>query len=433
MRKLKSLLFVVAMAFVLVSCQDDAVPEEPAIDQDVTEIEQDSTQIGQNYNEPEMKYSTHAAKSIILSDRQKSINAGVQSFSWDLFSEISEQYWAEENLVFSPFSLQVELAMLLNAADDKTLQETLAATHLSEYSVAELNQFFSDFAVGIAEADDGTRFCSSNSLWYDLRYSVVPQFSQTLNDYYACEFFPVVYGAETTDKINRWAEDRTYGRIKRVIEYTVHDIDFIHLMNAVYFRSPWSDCMDDKGNKNFTSINGAVSSVEMMQGRCYSYLSNSLYTATMVPFSNGAFGMFFILPNDGVTFGEISDHINAAKINFANIPSSSKVIVTLPKFNTESDIQLSAVLDNLGCGNILNTGAGILSDFHSQKFGLKQIANISIDVDGAEAAAVTSVMCGSTGEPEPEPKYITFDRPFIYGIIECSTGMPLFLGQIVKL
>lgn len=418
----------VALSLLCAACQDDdavIVPEEP-----VTEQEQENS----DYNEPAMETVAHAAKAIELSASQKSINEGLRNFSWDLISVINESpTYDNKNVIFSPLSLEVALAMLFNATDDATLQESLSAMHLSGYNAKELNQYFSHFTTGITEADNVTRFSSSNSLWHDLRYDVQSRFKQALSDHYACEFFPVVYGPETTDKINRWVEERTYGRIDKIVGKTTHNVDFLHLLNAVYFRSPWSVSMSQLGKKPFTSFNGKVSTVEMFKGVCREYLSTPLYTATMLPFSNGAFGMFFILPNEGVTFGEVIDNIKATGQDFAKIHSSSKVVVTLPEFNAKSDVELSSVLDKLGCGNILNRGLDILSNLSGQTFGIKQIANISVDHEGAEAAAVTNIWCGSTGEPEPKPKYLTFDRPFIYGIIECSTGTPLFLGTISEL
>lgn len=427
--KLFKLLFSIAMiAFAMVACQDDTAPEEQE-NPEGPKTEQEGT----NYNEPPMETTRHAAKAIEFNASQKSVNEGLRNFSWDLFAEISGQNVDGTNLIFSPLSLQAELAMLLNAADDATIPELLEAMHLSENNVADVNQYFCHLAKGITEADNMTRFSSSNSLWYDLRYSVTTQFDHALKEYYSCEFFPVEFGSETTDKINQWAEERTYGRIKEIIEKTTHGVDHVHLLNAVYFRSPWGEEMAEDGEKNFTSIDGSVSRVEMFSGRCNNLLSTSLYTATMVPFGNGAFAMFLILPAEGVSFDEIYADVRSSGETFTNMKSSTKVIFTIPEFEAKSDILLEEVLTALNCDGLLS-GAKMLQNFPKQSFGLKQIANIKVDKEGAEAAAVTATTDGALpGNKKPETKYLTFDRPFIYGIVECSTATPLFLGEVAKL
>lgn len=427
--KLFKLFFSIAMiAFAMVACQDDSAPEEQE-NPEGPKTEQEGT----NYNEPPMETTAHPAKAIELNASQKSVNEGLRNFSWDLFAVISRQNVDGANLIFSPLSLQVELAMLLNAANDATIPELLEAMHLSGSDVTDVNLYFSHLAKGINDADNVTRFSSSNSLWYDLRYSVAMQFDQALKEYYSCEFFPVVFGPETTNKINHWAEERTYGRIKEIIPRTTHGVDYIHLLNAVYFRSPWSEEMAENSEENFTSIDGSVSRVEMFRGNCYNLLSTSLYTATMVPFSNGAFAMFFILPADGVSFDEIYADVRSSGETFTNMKSSTKVIFTIPEFETKSDILLEEVLRSLNCDGLLNS-SNMLKDFAGQGFGLKQIANITVDKDGAEAAAVTVTTDGALpGNQKPETKYLTFDRPFIYGIVECSTATPLFLGEVAKL
>ena len=428
MTHLKFLFPIAMIAFALVACQDDTAPDEPG-NSEGTKTEQEET----GYNEPPMGTTAHAAKAIELNASQMSVNEGVRNFSWDLFAVISEQNTDRANLIFSPLSLQVELAMLLNAANYATIPTLLEAMHLSENDVTDVNQYFSHLAKGITEADNVTRFSSSNSLWYDLRYTVATQFDQALKEYYTCEFFPVEFGPETTDKINHWAEERTYGRIKEIIQKTTHGVDYIHLLNAVYFRSPWSEEMSEMGEGNYTSIDGSVSKVEMFRGSCYNLLSTSLYTATMVPFSNGAFAMFFILPAEGVSFDEIYADVRSSGETFTDMKSSTKVIFTIPEFETKSDILLGDVLRTLNCDDLLSS-SNMLNDFAGQGFGLKQIANIKVDKDGAEAAAITTTTDGALpGSQKPEVKYLTFDRPFIYGIVECSTATPLFLGEVAKL
>lgn len=417
-------IFCIALAtFAIASCNND----------DVISPENGS------YNEPPLPTESHPAKAIELTNTQQNISKSLQTFSWDIFEVISNQQknsGENQNVIFSPLSLEVDLAMLLNGLQGETLQELLEIMHLSGYTINEINQYFNNLSEGIIEADNATKFSSSNSLWYNKRYQLIPDFEQTLKEYYNCEFFPVVYGDETTKKINKWAEERTYGRINHIIDYTSSD-DIYHLINAVYFRSRWRNGKSKCGAKTFTNANGTTKQVEMFKGETYGHITTSEFSSTIMPFSNSAFGMFFILPNEGISFSEVYQAIKSSGETFSKMPNSQEVIVTLPIFEAENEIYLTSVLRNIDGEELLSKVNGV-EIFKNLSLSIppviKQIANISVDEEGAEAAAVTIFGDVSAGPPEQtQPLYLTFDRPFIFGIVERSTGMPLFIGEIVKM
>ena len=56
---------------------------------------------------------------------------------------------------------------------------------------------------------------------------------------------------------------------------------------------------------------------------------------------------------------------------------------------------------------------------------------VIVDEEGTEAAAVTAVvMLRSTAVMAP-PNKITFDRPFLFMLVEDSTSTPLFVGTVL--
>lgn len=389
-------------------------------------------------NEPPMATESHPAKAIELTAQQQDMTKSLQIFSWEIFEAISAQQresGKNENLIFSPLSLEIELAMLLNGLQGETLQGMLDMMHLSGYDTEQLNQYFKRILDGIEDADNVTRFVTANSLWYDKRYMLVPGVEQSLSDYYDCEFYPVVYGKEATAKINKWVDDRTYGRIKKIIDNTTPDFDFYHLINAVYFRSPWQNKMTACGTKPFTQIDATTVQAKMFKGAINNgyYKSTSQYQVVMLPFSNAAFGMFFLLPNEDVTFSDVYMSVKASGETFAQLPGR-RVNVTIPEFEVEQRMNMINSLLALGGEKLLASPiVNILEGWTGALPSIYQTANIKVNEEGAEAAAVTVVLDGATGGDKDEPVYITFDRPFIYGIVERSTGLPLFMGEISML
>lgn len=56
-------------------------------------------------------------------------------------------------------------------------------------------------------------------------------------------------------------------------------------------------------------------------------------------------------------------------------------------------------------------------------------ATITVNEYGTKAAAVTGLGFEESGPPIPELT-IQFDRPFAYAIVDVTTGLPVFLGQV---
>jgi len=63
---------------------------------------------------------------------------------------------------------------------------------------------------------------------------------------------------------------------------------------------------------------------------------------------------------------------------------------------------------------------------------ISQSCYFTIDEDKVEAAAVTEVEMKNTSLPSYDFVEMNINRPFIYGLRERSTGVILFVGNIMK-
>jgi serine protease inhibitor len=71
-----------------------------------------------------------------------------------------------------------------------------------------------------------------------------------------------------------------------------------------------------------------------------------------------------------------------------------------------------------------------MNEEHTKNLHISEVKHktfIRVDEKGTEASAATSVEIRETAMPLSD-KEITFDRPFLYGIMDLQTGMPLFIG-----
>ena len=109
----------------------------------------------------------------------------------------------------------------------------------------------------------------------------------------------------------------------------------------------------------------------------------------------------------------------------------------MPEFTTDYNREMSDVYKNMGMTRPFDEhnaqfGRMFTNDDESQIWIGKVIHKTHIEVDrkGTKAAAVTVVemeKCDAVFEPEPRD-IIVLDRPFVYAIVDNSTGLPIFLG-----
>ena len=60
-------------------------------------------------------------------------------------------------------------------------------------------------------------------------------------------------------------------------------------------------------------------------------------------------------------------------------------------------------------------------------------AYIDVDEQGTEAAAATAItMRPMAMRRGPGPIRMVVDRPFLFAIVDTATGLPLFLGHVVR-
>ena len=111
--------------------------------------------------------------------------------------------------------------------------------------------------------------------------------------------------------------------------------------------------------------------------------------------------------------------------------------LSLPKFEAEWSGELRDALSALGLDTAFDPDRADFSRLGDDPRGyfLSQVihaARIEVNERGTEAAAATVVAAesGATAPP-PEGVELDLDRPFLYGIADRETGVPLFLGTFL--
>lgn len=382
----------------------------------------------------------HEALPITLTRSQEDINTRLQDFGVQVFKQMYAAKRAGDNVLFSPFSLDVALGMFANAMDGNTLTQLLKTMNLEGFTVDDLNDYYQIMLKGIKEADDQVVFSSANSFWHHLWFSPIESYANKLKSYDANVYAINPGNAEEAAKaINDWVSDKTKGKIPTIITKEQMREFIWALINAIYYKGGWKYEFAEGMTINypFTTESGETKQIDTMRmTNSFPYQSYDGYGVARLPYNDGAFDFFVVLPDKNVDINKVID-----KFQFEDLLVSDyhKLNVEMPKFEVENTN--SELLDYLNQLNPNITFSG--KEIHMLNFdasgheleddpGLEIIQKTYMKVDekGTEAAAVTMIANHTSSGIDHTESIIDFhmDRPFIYGIVETSTNTPLFIG-----
>ena len=144
--------------------------------------------------------------------------------------------------------------------------------------------------------------------------------------------------------------------------------------------------------------------------------------------------MTVLLPNEGKGIDEMMKSLNAE--SFAKMHQNMEncmVNLKLPKFTTETKLDLNDIISKLGAPMIFNPSHANFSHLADGKFFVSKMlqkAKIEVSEQGTKAAAVTAaVMLTSLAPTQIRNVEFFANRPFVYAITDHQSGAILFMGQ----
>ena len=269
---------------------------------------------------------------------------------------------------------------------------------------------------------------------------VAKDYSALLKDRYAAE----VFQGASLDTVNGWVRQRTEGKIEKILER----MSDVVLVNAVYFKSRWAIAFDKKlTGPDFFSLSRSRQEMvpTMVQRTNHAVVSREGYRAIRLPYAVRSLAMVIALPNEVDGVGDVArrlDHDELAQMLAAlrkELPRP--VVLTLPRFKTEYGANLKDVFQKLGMTLPFDGGRSDFSGLtglppRSPPTYIDQIVHkavIEVSEELTEAAAATSIGVRVTSvAPKPvEPLQFRVDRPFLYYLVDDTTGAVLFQGRVV--
>ena len=343
-----------------------------------------------------------------------------------------------KNTLISPLSVLSALAMTANGAKGETLSQMEAVLGMS---TDKLNDYFSSYMKALPQGDK-YKLNLANSIWFrdDERFTVNDDFLQINANYFDADIYKIPFENKAVKDINNWVKEKTDGMIPEILDEIKKD-DIMYLVNALAFEAEWSNIYtrDDVRRGTFTTEDGKKQEAEYMHGTEHIYLQDDHATGFMKYYKEGKYAFVALLPNEGVSVEEYvkgldGEYLNTLLTNGLN----TSVATTIPKFETESNLEMTDILREMGMKDAFTPSANFsgLGTTTREYILIDRVLHktfISVAEKGTKAGAVTMVAIADGTSAMLERKEVYLDRPFVYMLIDFESKVPFFIGTMMDL
>ena len=368
----------------------------------------------------------------------------VNAFADDLFLHLTT-IDPVANLVFSPASIALALAMTSAGAKGMTLDEMNQVLHITDpSSIHRSMNGLSSALEATNQSQDNTgdggegvsevQLSIANSLWGQSGFSFEQAFLDLLSSEYGAGMELVDYLADpeaARQAINEWVAAETRDRIPELLADGVITVDSrLTLVNAIYLKANWFDTFDKELTVKtaFATPAGDVEVDMMHVDRRITHSAGEGWQAIELPYVFGELAMV-------VAVGDSADTVMPTVADVIASLRERPVELGFPKFDIETSVSLTDVLKEMGMPTAFDESTADFSGMTTQdQLVIGDVihqANITVDEEGTEAAAATAVVIVATSAPvEEQPITLIIDRPFTFWLRARSTGAVIFMGRV---
>ena len=369
-----------------------------------------------------------------LTAREMQVLAASNAFGLELFRHVSALADGD-NVLLSPLSVSMALAMMLNGASGSTFTDMARTLGFEGVPEAEINEAYGGLLSKLRGRDPKVQFHLANSLWHERSFPIQQPFVDALRDHFKARVTALDFRDPAAPRaINDWVSQATNGRIKDLIG-RIDPLEVLILVNAIYFKGPWATPFDPDATSSqpFTRADGSVVQVPTMvaDGSYASYEADGVQ-AVELPYADGVYGMVLVAPAPGRSLDDVIARLSPESWRrWTSGLKRGRLMLYVPKFRFEFGYPLNRPLQDMGMAVAFDADRADFSRINPQEEELhisRVVHKTYIDVHelGTEAAGATTVVAGTTSAPP----VMRFDRPFLVAIRERESGTLLFIGRV---
>ncbi|XP_030004021.1 alpha-1-antitrypsin-like protein CM55-MS [Sphaeramia orbicularis] len=365
------------------------------------------------------------------------VKSANKDFALRLYTNLANHADSQgKNIFFSPVSVSVALAALSVGARGETHEQLFTGLgfNSSLLTQTDVDQAFHSLLNNNGSQEDASQ---GTAVFVDDQFKTQPEFLDVLKQSYFADGFTVDFNqsTESANTINRYVEEKTHGKIDKMVESLDEDT-VMYLLSYIYYKGKWASQFDPQLTKEdeFTVNENTKVSVQMMNkedGFDTSYDREINTNVLHLHFTN-SYSMLLLLPDDMATLERVISPSHVHK--WLNERFSQEINIFIPKFSIKTSYSLKDVLRQMGMTDMFSHQADLSGISERQKLFVSEVvhqASLDIDEVGGSAAAATGAVFHFLSYP-PYIPVLKFDRPFMVLIIERNTADILFMGKITN-
>ncbi|EDW62242.1 serine protease inhibitor 42Dd [Drosophila virilis] len=362
---------------------------------------------------------------------------GGASFTSELFQLLAAG-GLQQNIVFSPFSIQACLALAFAGAQGETADEIAKGLHFVSNFGPEVAQ---TFQFVLQKYKDSELLKVANKLYVQQGKQLKASYESTIKSDYNTEAESINFalGAAAAQSINGWVNAKTEGKITELVTADSFDENTrLVLLNALHFKGSWAHKFDESRTAvdDFWIAEEQSIKVSYMNQKAkfgYGYFEDLDCTALDMPYKDTDLSMLVLLPQEREGLKSLAEKLKSVNlVDLAAKLAVEEVTVKFPKFKVDYSIELADKLQQLGITKMFNEGAEFDNLLESPEgiFVSKVVhkATIEVNEEGTEAAAATGIIMMT--RMMLMPLQFQADRPFLYVI--WNKRNILFAGAFVN-
>ena len=368
-----------------------------------------------------------------------------RSFNEKLMEQIVGNAANDDNIAVSPSRLQAVLVLLSNWASPDMQRKILDVAVGESAGIEDANEFCrkDNFSVATCynisgEVSESPIVELSTILWLQEQLRLKAGHIADMREAFGVEYERVDFAnPDTQGLIDAKINEASHGLIPS-LNAKVDPLTRVLLTDILYFKAHWEIPFEEE-NTDELPFYGAKETVDvptMCMEERLPYKETDKYQMVELSYltdfsSEKSYVMRIYLPRLCVSNIELLRAI--AEEDAKQEVKEEHVCLYLPRFSAETDIKMTNIFQQLGLKELF-TSTDILPQLadNIQISDIAQKVKIIVNETETEAVALTSIVCAGCLPPEEDDKPIvmTVDRPFLFEIVEETSGTILFTGII---
>uniref|UniRef100_A0A6J0E8G3 Serine protease inhibitor A3N-like n=2 Tax=Peromyscus maniculatus bairdii TaxID=230844 RepID=A0A6J0E8G3_PERMB len=363
-------------------------------------------------------------------------------FAFSLYKELVLKN-PDKNVIFSPLSISVALAILSLGASNNTLEEILEGLkfNLTESPEADIHPGFEHLLHVLSYPGDQVKISIGSNMFIKKHLDILAEFKEKAQMLYQAEASVTDFQQphEAKKLINDYVSQQTQGKIKELISHLDESL-LVVLVNYIYFKGKWEMPFDPcfAFESIFYLDEKRTVRVPMMNIKNLStpYFRDEDLNCSVVELKyRGNASALFILPDLG-KMQQVESSLQPETLKKWKDSLRSRMIdeLYIPKFSISSEYSIEDILQQLGIREVFSTQANLSWITGAEDLRVSQVVhNVVLDVDetGTEAAAATRVRALGSALIS-NPMKMNFSSVFLMIVSDTNIQTPLFMAKVTN-